>query len=98
MRKRAKKENSKKPLVAEVANILDIPQKVISNKAQIEMSGNNEIIIDGCQGVLEYSEELVKVASGSMVIKLTGTGFEIKCLSGNGIIIDGFIKTLEFIG
>ncbi len=98
MRKRKiENEKQKKPISSKIANILDVPQKVVSNAPNIAFSGNNEVSILGSQGILEYTDKRVKVSSGSMIIVLCGSCFEIKEMSSNGIVVEGFVKTMEFI-
>ena len=97
MKKQKRKQSEKKPISLAVAKMLDVPKMVVSKAPNIEFSGNNEVVIDTCQNILEYTETRVKISSGSLIIVLCGTNFEIKELSESGIIIDGFVKTMEFI-
>ena len=57
------------------------------NEPKIEMSGNREIIVDGCKGVVEYSEDLIKLNLGEVVLTL----------SGDGLVINSFDSSIAVI-
>ena len=75
----------------------DIPQSSLLGNAQIELSGNREAIVDGCHGILEYDENTIKLATGKMSVKFSGRGLQIKVLTPDSAVIEGFISKIEFI-
>lgn len=83
--------------IQKLSGILDIPPSALSGIAQIELAGNREAVIDGCQGVLEYDENTIKLTTGKMSIKFTGRGLQIKVLTHDSAVINGFISNIEFI-
>ena len=66
------------------------------NFSQINLKGNREIIIDGCYGIVEYSDCFVSVDIGNQTLKLIGFDFTILDYSESNIIIKGVIKNIEF--
>lgn len=90
----AKAAPEKKRLLPEV---FDIPGMALSGIAHIEMAENREAVVDGCQGVVEYDESTIKLATGKMVIKFTGRGLQIKTLTHDSAVVSGFITAIEFI-
>jgi sporulation protein YqfC len=77
--------------------VFDIPGSAINGIAHIELAGNREAIVDGCQGVLEYDENVIKLTTGKMVIKFMGRGLQIKVLTHDSAVVSGFITNIEFI-
>ena len=73
-------------------------QSVLSavNEPCIEVSGNREILIEGSKGVLEYTDESVRVNTDSMMLTVCGRGLNLRCISDSALIIDGFITSLSF--
>lgn len=73
-------------------------QSVLSavNEPCIEISGNREILIEGSKGVLEYTDESVRVNTDPMLLTVCGRGLNLRCISDSALIIDGFITSLSF--
>lgn len=70
--------------------------QVIVNEPKIEMTGNREIIIDGCKGVVEYSENLIKLNLGETVLALSGDGLVINSFDNSIVVITGQISDISF--
>ncbi len=62
----------------------------------IELSGNREILIEGCKGVLEYGCEQVRVNTSGMMLTIIGRGLNLRCISESSLMIDGVITELRF--
>lgn len=103
MKKKADRNRKKTEGSAPVSHIqklhgmLDIPPSAIAGIPQIELAGNREAVIEGCQGVLEYDENIIKLAAGKMSIKFVGRGLQIKVLTHDSAVVEGFISSMEFI-
>lgn len=83
--------------IEKLTGILDIPPSALSGVPQIELAGNREAVIDGCQGILEYDEDSIKLTTGKMSIRFTGRGLQIKVLTHDSAVIEGFIRNIEFL-
>ena len=92
MRKR-KKENIKKM----ISNIKEVASSIVKTQSRIEMIGNKEAIIEGCNGVIEYDNFIIRIATKHQEIRFVGDNLQLKCLTNENIIISGFIKNIEFI-
>lgn len=99
-RRRSSEEDNntiKKNKLEKVAELFDIPANVLSKSYQIEMLENKEVIIDGIQGVLEYTDDCIRISVGKQIICFKGRALSLKGLSDNSIIITGYILSMEFI-
>ncbi|MBO5106488.1 MAG: YabP/YqfC family sporulation protein [Clostridia bacterium] len=67
-----------------------------SKLAQINLKGNREMIIDGCYGIIEYSDCLISINIGNSTLKLMGFDFTISDYSESNITVKGVIKSIEF--
>lgn len=83
--------------IQKLHGMFDIPPSAMGGIPQIELAGNREAVVEGCQGVLEYDENVIKLAAGKMSIKFTGRGLQIKVLTHDSAVIEGFIASMEFI-
>ncbi len=75
---------------------LDIPEILCKDLPHIEAEGNREISVDGCKGILEYTQEKIKINAGKLIIVFTGEEMEIKTYSEIQTVISGNILGIEF--
>lgn len=75
---------------------LQLPD-VILNEAKIEMISNREIIVDGCKGVVEYGENLIKLNIGELVLSLAGDNMIIESFDSGVAIIRGKFAEISFV-
>ena len=73
-----------------------LPQ-VIVNEPKIEMTGHREIIVDGCLGVVEYGENLIKLNIGETVMSISGDGLVINSFDSGVAVISGQIGEISFV-
>ena len=67
------------------------------NCAHFEMNSNREVSIEGCKGILQYDENIIRINTGKMVTSFLGRNLSIKCLTPDSLIVQGFITSIEFI-
>lgn len=70
--------------------------EMFADEPKIEMLGNREIIIDGCKGVVEYSENNIKLSLGESVLSLSGDSLVIKSFDNSVVVISGQICEISF--
>jgi len=88
--KRKQNDNEDNKLRNSLASLLlDIPH--------FEMEGNQEIRIEGCRGVLEYDNQIIRINTNTMVVSFKGRGLNLKCLSPTSLVIEGCILHIEFV-
>lgn len=71
--------------------------EILSGEPKIEMLGNREIIVDGCKGVVEYGENLIKLNTENCVLSISGDGLVIKSYDGSVAVISGIITDITFV-
>lgn len=67
------------------------------DEPKIEMLGNREMIVDGCKGIVEYDETLIKLSLGDNVLSLSGDNLIIKSFDSSVAIISGQICDISFV-
>ena len=75
---------------------VDFPLEALGKGANITLLGNKEVVVDGCYGIIEYSDCFIKLSIGNQVIVLSGCDLDIFDYTDCSITIKGFIKSLEF--
>ena len=67
-----------------------------SKLAEINIKGDKEIIIDGCYGIIEYSDTLISVSIGKPTLKIMGFDLVVSDYFDSNITVTGIIKSIEF--
>lgn len=85
------------PKETALSRILDIPASALGGIPQLQLSGNREAVVEGCQGILEYDENIIKLNTGKMSITFVGRGLQVKVLTHDSAVVAGFITGIEFL-
>ncbi len=82
--------------MARFAKFLDIPPTLVSSEPAIELWGNKQITIEGCKGILEYGENMIRVSCGKYAVTVSGSSLELKNMTDNSCLITGVFEGLAF--
>ncbi len=63
----------------------------------VKFCSNRQAIVDGCKGVVEYNDGIVKLNCGKLVLKFQGQNLSIRALCIDQIAICGQILSFEFL-
>lgn len=66
------------------------------NGAHIELFLNKKIIIEGCQNIVDYQKEYIKLKLKKGFLNILGTNFLITSFEDEKIVIKGNIISIEF--
>lgn len=86
----------KEKIIDKVSRTLDLPQDAVSGYAHIEINGNREAIVEGCQGVLEYCDNLIALNTGRLTVRINGCGLSIVSMQNGQAIIKGTISGMDY--
>ncbi|MGI6318214.1 MAG: sporulation protein YqfC [Firmicutes bacterium] len=79
-----------------VADFFELPKDLLFNLPRLTLIGNIQLYLENYGGIIEYSEELLrlKVRGGEIIIR--GKNLAIKNFFGEEIFIEGVIKSIEY--
>ncbi len=60
-----------------IGKALEMPPGTLSKTCNMQFSGNREVLIDGCRGLLEYGDEKIRINVGNGIVQLVGRGLEL---------------------
>lgn len=69
----------------------------LSDEPKLEAVGNREIIVEGCKGISEYSESLIKLNTGSLSMGFKGAEMLIQSFDNSVVVIKGIITEIYFV-
>lgn len=81
-----------------VLRMLQVPHNIFSDISPIDFSGNREVVVEDCKGIIEYDDKTIMLNIGCNIIaKFCGRNLSIKSLTDKNLVIEGFIISLEFL-
>ncbi len=95
-KKNCKNERRSDRIVDAISRSFDLPQDALGCYAHIEISGNSEVLVDGCQGVLEYGDCTIALNTGRLTVRICGGELTVVSMQNGQAIIKGVITSVEF--
>lgn len=80
-----------------VSEVLELPKDVVLDLPKIIMTGNIGLNISNHKGIIEYTQEVLRINSSIGIIKILGSNMELKTILSEEIIVIGLIEKLEII-
>lgn len=80
-----------------VSEALELPKDVVLDLPKIIMTGNIGLTISNHKGIIEYTQEILRINSSIGIIKIWGANMELKTILSEEIIVVGSIERLEII-
>lgn len=77
--------------------ILELPVGAISSNARMEVMGNRQAIIEGCQGILEYDQDVIRLHTDTGILRFCGRNLSLNCLTEDSAVVSGYIMSIEFL-
>lgn len=62
---------------------------------RVELLSDREAVVDGCRGILEYSECCIRLCTGALTVRFTGEGLTMRSFGGTGAVVEGKIHAVE---
>jgi len=96
-RRKTKRKYVSNGLGEKVEKALELPIGTLTDAVHIELMGNKKAVISGCHGIIEYNDDLVRMQTGSGMIRFTGRMLSISNLTEDSAVVEGNILTLEYL-
>lgn len=64
----------------------------------VQLFGNRQAVVDGCDGVVDYSGEKILLRMGKLTVQLTGRDLRLKTLTATTAVVEGFLTGVEYVG
>ncbi|MBC8590767.1 sporulation protein YqfC [Wansuia hejianensis] len=80
-----------------LTDVLELPLDVALDLPKITIIGDMRVEIINHKGIIQYTNELIRINTNIGVVKITGNSMEIKNILIEEISIDGSIESVEII-
>ena len=76
---------------------LELPKEILLHLPLISFIGQEDVTIENYKGILEYSEETVRIGTAAGVLRLEGQWLCLKQLSAECMVVTGRVEKMEFL-
>ena len=75
--------------------VIENGKRFVNMDSQIEITGDKEVLVDGCRKILEYNDVFVKVRTWEMTVNIWGNNLSVSDFGSGSIYISGKIQSVE---
>ena len=75
--------------------VLDLPADVVAGLPRMELLGDREFRMEFHRGILAYGREEILISGGSLLVRVRGSGLELKAMRLGELHIVGNITAVE---
>ncbi len=93
MAKRKKRQAS--TAAKQIEQWFELPLGSLASTARIEISDNRRALVEGCQGILEYDNTVIRLSTGSGVVRFEGGDLSVSCMNNAAAEVNGLIARIE---
>ena len=76
---------------------LELPDELMSDTAKLTVTGVREISIEKYKGIIEYTNQEIRIGCKGYQVSITGTDLELKVATGEVVFIEGQIRKIEWV-
>jgi sporulation protein YqfC len=91
-----KAKRNKKTIVEYIGAGLDLPLESISSVPVIEIKGDAEFVLDGCESIKSYSPDKVTLITNEYTVDIYGVDLSIGVFAENKVVLRGRVTKVEF--
>lgn len=77
-------------------SVTDLPKDVVLGTSVLTIHGNNEVYIENYQGIIEYTDILIRIKTKERQIRLSGKKLRIEYYANDEMKIIGYISSIEY--
>ncbi|MBC7961101.1 MAG: YabP/YqfC family sporulation protein [Vallitaleaceae bacterium] len=94
---KGKKKGTKTPKkMINFTEVFEVPKDVMLGEAIITLTGKREALIENYKGIVEYTDEYIKILTKNGVIEFKGSNFNITYLTNEEIKVAGSIVEINY--
>ena len=80
-----------------ISEALELPIDIMMDLPRLSVVGNIEASLLNHKGIIEYTQNTIRINTKSGIFKITGENLEIKTILSEEIVIVGNIENIEII-
>ena len=96
MEKKGTQHSQKESLQRLVSKTLELPEGLLEGMPQLELLGNREAVVERCQTVLEYTDQVIRLRAAKLTLRFCGRDLRMRRFNETGLTITGYLTSIEF--
>lgn len=80
-----------------ITGMLELPSEIVFNLPLISIVGNEEMLIENYKGVIEYSDDRIRINTSCGIMKIEGKALVLKQVTSENIKVKGTITRFEYL-
>lgn len=92
---RKSNHHSKPNFIEKASNALDLPAYALAGLLHVDLIDNQELHVENHHGILCYGTEEIHISGGRRLLKVEGTGLNIRTMTEVELLITGEITSLS---
>ena len=84
-------------VLTHVAELFDLPADVVAGLPRLEMIGGRQLFLEQHKGLLAYSDTAIDINTGTLVVRVRGTGLQLLAMTAEELRVGGTIEAVEFL-
>ena len=89
------KKGRREGLLERTAEVFDLPGDVVAGLPRVELLGDRQLRMENHNGILAYGTEEIHISGGKLIVKVRGTGLELKAMNARELLITGTIFSVD---
>ena len=82
-------------LISRLMKFADFPIEASGRVSTVEIKGDSEVYITGCEGILEFESERIVIKAIKQNIEILGEGLEISEFLSSGVCASGVVNEVR---
>ena len=82
-------------LLQRAAETFDLPADALAGLPKLELVGDGELRLENHRGILAYGREEIIISGGKVIVKIMGSGLELKAMNASELLITGTVTVVE---
>ncbi|HBK67649.1 MAG TPA: sporulation protein YqfC [Firmicutes bacterium] len=93
---RVGKQGKGKRFKAKVADFFELPSDVILDLPRLVLTGNQRLLIENHQGIIEYAKEVIRINTPIGELRISGEDLKIILITQEQVSVEGQIDKLDW--
>ena len=90
-------DERKTEMASRMAELFALPKDLVAGLCHMELLGDREFFLEGHGGILSYSEELIDISAGRLVVRVRGSALTLRAMTEREVRIGGRISAVELV-
>ena len=72
-----------------------MPKEVALSLPKITVYSDNQVVVENYSGLMEYTDEVIRLKTSGKTITVSGTGLELRTVTDIDVLIEGAINGVQ---